>query len=177
VTYHESTGKRQIKITPNRAKAIRSLSRRSYKAATSKFYQLPQTKDYLLKDFVKCVNGEIRNICSINHNSVLRGSHQNIKNFSWVAIWDELTKNVPTLVNFLNRLLPKSNKRFIVFLICAIIKKKCKQMSLIQRVFSFLLYSNAAKKQVRSRKYHYILVCYYGVFIRYTDIYSHLWCA
>ena len=149
VICHESTGKRQIKVTPNRAKTIRSLSRKSYKAATLKFSQLPQTKDYLLKDFVKRVNGEIRNICSFNHNSVLRGSHEAVKTFSWETVWCELANNVPTLVNFLNNLLPKSDKRFISFLICAIIKKKCKHMSLIQQVFSFLLYSNAANKQVR----------------------------
>ena len=150
VISHENTGKRrQINITPNRKGMMRSLSRRSYKAAASRFAQLPQTRGHLLKSLVKCVNSEIKNICSHNHNSVLRGSHEAIKTFSWETVWHELADNVPTHVEFFNHLLPKSDNKFVSFLICAVIKKKCKHMSLIQRAFSFLLYLNGTNKQLR----------------------------
>ena len=71
-----------------------------------------------------------------------------IENFTWERVWLELNSKVPTLVNFLKSLLPRSNFEFISFLICAILKKRCTHMSLLQRVFSVLLYSNATNKQV-----------------------------
>ena len=116
VISRDNAGKRRhINITPNRKGMIRSLSRRSYKAATSGFAQSPQTRGHLLKDFVKCVNGEIRNVCSLNHNSILRGNHEAIKTFSWESVWHELADNVPTLVEFFKHLLPKSDRRLFHF--------------------------------------------------------------
>ena len=71
-----------------------------------------------------------------------------IEKFTWQEVWLELNKQVPLLVNFFKKLLPKSSFKFVSFLICAILKKRCKHMSLLQRVFSVLLYSNATNKQV-----------------------------
>lgn len=71
-----------------------------------------------------------------------------IENFTWQEVWLELNKTVPSLVNFFKSILPRSNYKFVSFLICAILKKRCKHMSLLQRVFSVLLYSNATNKQV-----------------------------
>lgn len=140
---------RQTVITPTRKKIIRSLSRRSYKAATSSFSELPQTKTYLLNGFIRIVNKEIKSICSLKHNSILRGNHETMKRFSWEKIWTELDKNVPILLKLIQRLLPKSEKKFISYLICSILKKRCMHMSLVQRAFSFLLYANGTNKEVR----------------------------
>lgn len=135
--------------TPARKKAIRSLSRRSYKAATSSFSEMPQTKNYLLQSFVRTVNKEITSICSYKHNSILRDSHEGIKRFSWEVIWSELVENVPILLKLIQSLLPKSDRKFISFLICAILKRRCMHMSLVQHAISFLLYANGTNKEVR----------------------------
>ena len=149
VMSRDNTSTRQTVITPTRKKVIRSLSRRSYKAATSSFSELPQAKNYLLKGFVHIVDKEIKTICSRKHNSILRESHENIKRFSWERIWSELDEKVPTLLKFIQCLLPKSERKFMSFLICAILKKRCMQMSLVQRAISFLLYANGTNKEVR----------------------------
>ena len=90
----------------------------------------------------------MKKICSLNHNSILRGKNSSIENFTWQTIWLELNQNVPSLVAFFKGLLPKTNMKFISFLICAILKERCKHMSLLQRVLTALLYSNATNKQV-----------------------------
>ena len=90
----------------------------------------------------------MKKICSLNHNSILRGKNSLIENFTWQTIWLELNQNVPSLVAFFKGLLPKTNMKFISFLICAILKERCKHMSLLQRVLTVLLYSNATNKQV-----------------------------
>ena len=135
-------------ITPNRENIIKSLSRRSYKAAASRFSNLPQTKNHLFKGLVCTVKKEMKSICSIQHNSILRHNHESIKTFSWERIWHELEDNMPTLLKFIQSLLPKSDRKFIIFLICAILKDGCVQMSLVQRAVSFMLYANGTNKEV-----------------------------
>ena len=140
---------RQTLITPTRKPVIRSLTRRSYKAASLKFTKLPRTSDYLLKDFVNKINKEIVAICSLKHNSVLRGNHTTLKTFSWSKIWHELGDNVPTLIKLFQNLLPKAERKFICYLTSMILKKRCVQMSLIQRAVSFFLYANGTNKEVK----------------------------
>ena len=139
---------RHAKITPQRKKLISSLCKRNYKSTATHFVGNQKTKGYIFGTITQNIRKEISYICSIRHKSILRDNNRAITRFTWEAIWLELSINVPTLVCFFKQLLPKSDKRFISFLICTILKKRCKQMSLIQRTFSILLYSNATNKQV-----------------------------
>lgn len=148
-----NAGTRQTKITPQRKKMIFALSRRNYKSAAVRLSEFSMTKGHILQSMIKNMRGEMKKICSLNHNSILRGKNSMIENFTWQAIWLELSNNIPSLVNFFKSLLPKSNIKFISFLVCAILKEKCKHMSLLQRVFSVLLYSNATNKQVSNTRH------------------------
>jgi len=136
-------------ITPQRQPVVRSLSRRSYKAAASTFTHLPRTPTYLMQRLVSQIRKEINAICSLNHNSILRGNHKTLKTFCWTRIWHELNEYVPTLVKLFRNLFPKAGRKFICFLTSMILKKKCMQMSLIQRAISFLLYANGTSREVR----------------------------
>lgn len=118
---------------------------------------------------------EMKTICSLRHNSLLRGSHEAVKHFSWEAIWREFMQQVPTIVSFLEKLLPKSEHRFLAYLISVILKHRCKHMSLFQRVMSVLLYANGTSKQVSKSPNSFIVLCI--VTHRYTIIYIHLRCA
>ena len=135
-------------ITPKRQPVVRSLSRRSYKAAVSTFTHLPRTPTYLLQRLVSQIRKEVNDIFSLNHNSILRGNHQTLKTFCWTRIWHELNQNVPTLVKLFRELFPKAGRKFICFL-TSMILKKCMQMSLIQRAISFLLYANGTNREVQ----------------------------
>ena len=116
---------------------------------------------------------EMKNICSLNHNSILRSSNETLKQFSWISIWKEVQRNVPTLVKLIKCLLPKSDFKFVAMLIARILKKHCKQMSLVQRAISVLLFGNATNKQVIISEHH-LEITLYNTY-RYTSAYSHLW--
>jgi len=126
-----------------------ALTNRNYRSAASRFINLSVARDHILKNITRRIRCEIKTICSLRHNSILRGNHEQLKQFNWQSVWQELREHVPSLVSLLQSIMPKSGKKFICFLICAILKKSCKHMSMVQRVFSFLLYSNATNKQVR----------------------------
>jgi len=135
---------------------VRSLTRRSYKAASSVFTCLPRTPSYLLERLASQIRKELNVICSLNHNSLLRGKHTTLKDFSWTEIWHKLIENVSTLVNFFEKLLPKAGSKYICFLTSSILKKRCHQTSLLQHAISFLLYANGTNREVRYYNYHYI---------------------
>ena len=106
------------KIAPGRKKAIISLSTGRYKSAANNIVIFSETHKYVLSAVTKQIRGEMNSICSVNYNSVLRSEHENVKHFSWGAIWNEFTQKLPTLVLFLQKLLPKSDNRYLSFLIC-----------------------------------------------------------
>ena len=138
------------KITPRRKKAVISLSHGRYRSAANNIVAFSKTHKYVLSAVTKQIHGEMKSICSVNYNSVLRGEHENVKHFNWGAIWNEFSLKLPTLVLFLQKLLPKSDNKFLSFLICVIIKHRCKHMSLFQRVISVLMYAHGTSKQVGS---------------------------
>ena len=90
----------------------------------------------------------MKSICSLRRNSLLRGNIEALKHFSWDAVWEEFTQEIPTLVAFVKNLLPKADKIFLAGLICVILQQSCKHMSLFQRVMSILLYGHGTSKQV-----------------------------
>ena len=85
-----------------------------------------RTHGYVLSALAKQMRTEMKPICSLRHNSLLRGSHEAVKHFSWEAIWREFMQQVPTIVSFLEKLLPKSEHRFLAYLISVILKHRCK---------------------------------------------------
>ena len=127
---------------------INSLGRRCYKAAATQLSTHKQTKMYAIGSLALQVRKEMSDICSLQHNSLLRDSHKAIKEFSWQAIQTEFAYKLPTLLALLKGILPKSDDKFLTFVIAMILKKKCKHMSLVQHVISVLLYGNATSKEV-----------------------------
>ena len=121
---------------------------RRYKAAAGRIFSLRKTHDYIMISVARQIRHEIKEICSLKHNSVLRISHENIKHFSWEVIWQELNNKVPTLVELLQKLLPRSSNLSLSCLICLMLKQRCKHMSLLQRVVSVLLYGHGTSQQV-----------------------------
>ena len=51
-------------ITPNRSKAIASLSRRNYKAAATGITKIQQTGSYIVAEVAKSMKTEMKSICS-----------------------------------------------------------------------------------------------------------------
>lgn len=125
-----------------------SLATKRYQSAASSVFAFSKTHDYVLTSFARQIRCEFKEICSLKHNSVLRSGHETMKNFSWEVVWEELNQMTPTLVKFLQKLFPKSNKMFLSCIICLMLKHRCKHMSLLQRVISVLFYGHGTSQQV-----------------------------
>lgn len=135
-----------------------SLGRRNYTAAASGFTNSQCLSDHILKSVALQVRHKMTQICSEKHNSVLRNpTAKNIEEFNWKKVCAELQATVPTLFKLLSSILPKAEERFLVLVICMLLKKRCKFMSLVQTVMSTLLYGQSAKKQVNLNNYLLLL--------------------
>lgn len=157
--YHQLTvkypsGPKTFIITPERRRSIIALGRRNYKSAAAKIVTNMKTHSYAMDALVRQIRREMKTICSLKHNSILRDKHEAIQKFSWETIWLELKQQVPTLVSMVQRLLPKAENSFLSFVMCIILKKRCRNMCLLQRTISILLYANASNKQVM---YYFII--------------------
>ena len=140
---------KSFKLTPNRKRPVMSLSRRNYTAAANGLTNSECLADHLLDSVALQVRNEMTYICSKGHNSILRNpSTKNIQEFNWRSVCLELQADVPTLFKLLSGFLPKADNRFLAFVMCMLLKKHCKFMSLVQTVMSTLLYGHSAKKQV-----------------------------
>lgn len=97
---------------------------------------------------VRKIDEEIKNLCHLDQDSVLRDSDKALHTFSWEVVWRELESKVPTLLQLYKQLFPRASQVLICFAISLVIKCRSPKMSLIQRVVSTFLYGNGASKQV-----------------------------
>ena len=171
--YEYKSGSKCLTVTPSRRKAIKSLGRRNYKAAATNIASGNKTKAYIVHSVAYQIRQEMANICSIRHPSLLRDSHSAVKKFNWQAILSEFSLKLPTLILLLRKILPKSDDKFISFVISLLIKKRCKHISLLQRVISVLLYGNGTSKEVGT----VISILVLDLLFRFTTVYNLLWYA
>jgi len=145
-TYLSGIKKARNIHTPKRQETIVSMSRKCDKAASVKIASFSKTKSHTMNALVLKMRSEMTKICSTNCKSILRDG--DVKEFSWKKVLMELKRHAPTLVSFYSLLLPKASMKFICFMICAVLKKRCMHMSLVQRIISIVLYSNGTNKEV-----------------------------
>jgi len=107
-----------------------------------------QSRVYFVASVARIIQTEMKVMCSLKHGSTLRSDNKQLKSFSWNALFEEFKKIMPTLTSLLQKLVPKASMKLLVFIAAVLLKKRCKHMSLVQRVFSMMLYGNATKKEV-----------------------------
>ena len=128
MTYIGGGTKKKTINTPERRKAIISMTNENFQAAARHVASFRKTKYHTMAAVVQQIRSEMKDICSKKHNSLLRidrlsnqsNEEEAVKNFNWRTVWIELIRNVPILVGFLCILLPKSSKKFVCFVIYAI---------------------------------------------------------
>jgi len=118
-------------ITPSRKKPVVSLATGRYRLAATSVFFFTKTHNYVITSMARQIRLEMKEICSLKDKSLLRSGHDNIEQFSWSAIWEEFTLRVPTLVKFLQKLLPQTSNMFLSGVICLMLKERCKHMSLL----------------------------------------------
>ena len=89
---------------------------------------------------------------SLDRCSLLRDDVEAVKNFSWETVWGEMTRDLPTFVFLLQRLIkhPADHKPLICLIISMILKQRSPKVSLVQRAISVFLYGNGTSKVVSS---------------------------
>jgi len=137
-----------MKMTPNRGEVVKSCALKRYKSTAARVVNL--SNRHSLNAVARKVKSEIANICSVLRPSVLRSKDDELNNFNWDSLWLEFVSRMPWLTRFLKQILPQGSKILITFIVCMLLKKNCKHMSLMQRLISVLFYENAASKRVLS---------------------------
>ena len=51
----------------------------------------------MLKALTSKIKKEIKKVCKLDHNSIMRDDIEGVKQFSWETVWLKLQRNVPTL--------------------------------------------------------------------------------
>ena len=84
----------------------------------------PASTRAVISSMSRLILKEIKQLCSLEHSSVLRDDMEAVKNFSWETVWGELTKDLPTLVALLKGLIrhPEDHKPLICLIISMILK-------------------------------------------------------
>lgn len=94
------------------------------------------------------IKGELSQICSTQHNSILATEGESIQNFSWNTIWIELKQKMPVFLSLLSAISSQGSQMVHCVMACTILKKKHQKMGLLQKIVSVFLYANAVPKQV-----------------------------
>ena len=136
--------------TPLRKQTIKSLARRSYSKAAATSFKCRVMSSKMLLEITRKIRKELQGMSSDDHGSILRDTNEAVKRFSWETVILELQKNVPTLMKFLQLLVPKPLERrpLISFIASLILRTRHQQLCLVQRAVSVMLYGNGVGKQV-----------------------------
>ena len=147
VTIPYPSGTKTYNITPTRERPVKQIVKKQYSSAIGSLQKLVKPHE-LVAIPVRKITEEIKSLCHLDQDSVLRDSDEALHTFSWDVVWCELESKVPTLLQLYKQLFPGASKVLICFAISLVMKWRSPKMSLIQRVVSTFLYGNGAAKQV-----------------------------
>ena len=136
--------------TPLRKQTVKSLARRSYTKAASSTVKSNIMLGKVLSEITIKIKGEMRQLSSDENDSILRDNVEAVKRFNWDIVLLEFQKKVPTLMRFLQLLIPQPSDRkpLLCFIASQILKARHQRLCLVQRAVSVMLYGNGASKQV-----------------------------
>ena len=110
--------------TPLRKQTVKSLARRSYSKAASSTVKSNVMLGKVLLEITRKIKGEMRQLSSDKNDSNLRDNIEAVKQFNWDTILLEFQEKIPTLMRFLQLLIPQpSNCRPLLCFIASLILK------------------------------------------------------
>lgn len=126
------------------------MRKNKWKCATESLKE-PLIRDYIIKKLLTLVNKEIKCLCSSKVNSFLRSS--DVTGFSWDAVITQVKSHAPLFFAFMqacmHTMTPRKNHSAVLGMCTAILlKHRCRDMNLVQKVLSLVLYVGNARKQV-----------------------------
>ena len=101
------------------------------------------------------IKGEMKDLCSDEHASVLRDITEAVTHFQWETVMLEFEKKLPTLVTLLEQIVPQpaEHRPLLALLISQLVKARHQKTGLVQRAISVMLYGNCSNKQVGALTY------------------------
>ena len=138
--------------------AVKRISRRSYSSLAKSVTASHFTGPPVVVSVARRVKAELQSLCSTENQTIFRCTAEQVKHFSWEAVWHELEKHLPTLMKLLKLLVkrPLDQKPLMCFIASAIIKQRSYKMCFVQKAISVLLYGNGTNKSVRSQHLKYV---------------------
>ena len=134
------------------------LARGTRKSLASQCLCQPNCRLHVLDGIGRIVASEIKALCSLGFNSVLRSADVNdLKTFSWEKVLSEVKNCAPTLLQLLGSCTrprigrsPNPNRKAIISLcICILCRCRCPSMILFQKIISLILYAETLSKTNR----------------------------
>lgn len=161
VTVNYKAGERKYSVkTPSRKSAIKHLSRKSYKSLADDILDSPVKCRALQTQLVLRIRRAMLDLSSLEHDSILRDNVEAVKKFSWEAVWLDLRRKMPIFMSLLYELVPKPESRLplICMIASQLLKCRHRQLCLVQRAVSVMLYGNGTSKQVQ-----FVLVTFHSI--------------
>lgn len=110
--------------------------------------QSSPTSGKVMREVMRTIKREMRELSSLDQDSILRDNVEAVKHFSWETVTLELQHKLPTLIQLLCCLVRNQSKPFISSLACQLLKDNHPKLGLMQRAVSVLLYGNGTSKHV-----------------------------
>ena len=137
--------------TPSRKKAVKRIVRRKYNALASSVVQSEAIFSKCLIEIARKIKFEMQKFSSRETDSLLRDTHEAVKQFSWTTVYLEMKRYIPTLITLLSEIIPSSpsKEKLLSMVASLILKSRHQQMCLVQRAISVMMYGNECNKHVR----------------------------
>ena len=142
------------RLTPSRKKMGKAIARKSKATIVRECLKDPIMFNYVINNVSQILQSELRKMCSIEVNSVLKQHLQrNFQDFTWNVLIKEAQVHAPVLLALMKACTktksPRPNKIGIIgFCIAILLKCRCDKMSLVQKILSIILYAGHSGKQV-----------------------------
>ena len=141
------------------------IARKSKKTVAQEALRDPITKLCIVKMLGKELRQEVKTMSSQGANSILKSPNtEHLKEFTWDMILSELSKFAPLLKSLLcfatKTRTPRSNTDAVIGMCAAMMfKHQNRNMNLVQRINSLVLYAGHAPKKVMFVPPQYMHCC------------------
>ena len=88
---------------------MKQVYRREFSSAIHNLQKIVPPKE-VIETPVKIMMNEIKELCSIEDESVLRDTDKGLRYFSWEAVWQELALKAPTILHLYRLLFRGASK-------------------------------------------------------------------
>ena len=142
-------------MTPTRKTMVKAVARRSKLTIARECMKDQNTRNYVMKCISRTIQLEMKEMCSHEANSILKQQlPTNFKEFSWDTLLGEVQTYAPVLYSFMNACTktktPRSNRKATIGIcIAMLLKYRYRNMCLVQKIVSLILYAGHSAKQVR----------------------------